>query len=442
VVQDRRDFAAFYMNLSRTGGEVVPYRVGGRSAFLVNRPEHARRVLVTNQANYRNPAHPYADLAAFYRPPGLFMLRLNRQPEGRDAALARGADELVTVATEAADELIEQSAAAPASVDLAVKRMMFRVITRTHFGVDPRHLSEAFVHAVTLIEECWANQGFGDGPGDDALGRLCQQAIATQDSVAAWIARRAAMVPAGEPVPPELITMIVRTLLNSYNATATALCWLIHEISRDARLLARLHEEVDRVVGTRRPAYADVPRLNYARMVAMEVLRLYPPAWIIGRRTIGPDRLGGTSIPPARSSRSPPTRCSGWLSYGTARAISSRNALRRTAQRAGRRSPISRSAAARVAARPVTMPSANCNWRSRRSSAAARSRRPDRSRSGSVALSRYARIRASGHALLPGMAGAFRSRASLEAEIAMLRHQLDVLRRIRGLDIVAWKTVS
>jgi cytochrome P450 len=283
------------MNLSRTGGEVVPYRVGGRSAFLINRPEHARRVLVTNQANYRNPPHPYAALAAFYRPPGVFMLRLSRQPGGRDAALACGAGELVTVATETADELLEQSAAAPVSVDLAVKRMMFRTITRTLFGVDPRHLSEAFVHAVSLIEECWAN---GDVPGgDDALGRLYRQAIATQDSVAAWIAYRAAMVPAGEPVPPELITTIVRTLLNSYNATATALCWLIYEVSRDSRLLARLHEEVDRVVGSRRPAHADVPRLNYGRMVVMEVLRLYPPAWIIGRETVGPDRLGGTGIP-------------------------------------------------------------------------------------------------------------------------------------------------
>ena len=298
IVQDRRDLAAFYMNLSRTGGEVVPYRVGGRSAFLVNRPEHARRVLVTNQANYRNPAHPYADLAAFYQPPGRFMLRLSRQPEGRDAALACGADELVTVAAEAADELIEQSAAAPARVDLAAKRMMFRIITRTLFGVDPRHLSEAFVHAVSLIEECWANHGFGDARvGDAALGRLYLQAIETQDSVAAWIAHRAAMVPAGESVPPELVTTIVRTLLNSYNATATALCWLIYQISRDRRLLDRLHEEVDLIVGTRRPAHADVPRLNYARMVVMEMLRLYPPAWIIGRETIGPDRLGGTSIP-------------------------------------------------------------------------------------------------------------------------------------------------
>jgi cytochrome P450 len=285
------------MNLSRTGGEIVPYRVGGRSAFLVNRPEHARRVLVTNQANYRNPAHPYADLAAFYRPAGAFLLRLNRQPEGRNAALMRGADELVTVATETADELLEQSAAAPASVDLAVKRMMFRVITRTLFGVDPRDLSEAFVHAVSLIEECWANHGFGHAPGDGALARLYHQAIATQDGVAAWIAQSAAMAPAGEPVPPELITMIVRTLLNSYNATAAALCWLIYQISRDSRVLARLHEEVDRVVGAGRPAYADVPRLTYARMVAMEVLRLYPPAWIIGREAIGPDRLGGTGIP-------------------------------------------------------------------------------------------------------------------------------------------------
>jgi cytochrome P450 len=298
IVQDRRDLAAFYLNLSRTGGEVVPYRVDGRPAFLVNRPEHARHVLVTNQRNYRNPAHPYADLAAHYRPPGVFMLRLNRQAEGRGTALARGADELVAVASETADELLEQSAAAPVGIDLAAKCMMFRVIARTLFGVDPRPLSEAFVRAIGLIEECWANHGFSDaGAGDDPLGRRYLQAIATQDGVAAWIARRAAMVPAGAPVPPEMVAAIVRTLLNSYNATATALCWLIHVITRDDRLLARLYEEVDRVVGLRRPAHADVQRLNYARMVVMELLRLYPPAWVIGREAIAPDCLGSTGIP-------------------------------------------------------------------------------------------------------------------------------------------------
>ena len=38
-------------------------------------------------------------------------------------------------------------------------------------------------------------------------------------------------------------------------------------------------------------------RLAYTRMVTQEVLRLYPPAWIFGRKTIVDDEIGGYFIP-------------------------------------------------------------------------------------------------------------------------------------------------
>ena len=49
--------------------------------------------------------------------------------------------------------------------------------------------------------------------------------------------------------------------------------------------------------GRRLPGAADLPALRYTRMVFEESLRMYPPAWIIGRRALADDMLGDYPIP-------------------------------------------------------------------------------------------------------------------------------------------------
>jgi cytochrome P450 len=62
----------------------------------------------------------------------------------------------------------------------------------------------------------------------------------------------------------------------------------------DARLQAELRE----VLGGRAATLADIPKLIYTNMVFSEMLRLYPPVWILGRRTLATDRLpSGAEIP-------------------------------------------------------------------------------------------------------------------------------------------------
>lgn len=295
-VQDRRDLAAFYLNLSRTGGAVVPYRVGERPAFLINRPELARYVLVTNQHNYHNPYHPYAELADQYRPEGRFLLGLCQGMRAQ-ASLSRGmTDVFVRITEKTVEDLIRLSAMNLVSVDLATKHMLFRAITRVLFGVDPDHMGTAFVRAVGLIEECAANQRGVDAA--DPVLRDYQAAIRVQNGAAAWIAYRSNMVPKGQRIPDRVITAIVRTLLNSYNATATGLCWVLYQVARYPAILDRLYEEVDRVVGSRRVTLGDLPNLHFSRLVVMETLRLYPPAWSIGREVIAPDWVGDVLLPP------------------------------------------------------------------------------------------------------------------------------------------------
>jgi len=58
-----------------------------------------------------------------------------------------------------------------------------------------------------------------------------------------------------------------------------------------------MHEELDRVLGGRLPGYDDLPQLRYTEMVMAESLRLYPPAWAMGRLSLNDFQLGEYHLP-------------------------------------------------------------------------------------------------------------------------------------------------
>jgi cytochrome P450 len=60
---------------------------------------------------------------------------------------------------------------------------------------------------------------------------------------------------------------------------------------------AQLAVEVDSVLGGRFPTVDDLPRLRYTEQVVSEVLRLYPPAYAIGRQALADCEIGGYHVP-------------------------------------------------------------------------------------------------------------------------------------------------
>ena len=88
--------------------------------------------------------------------------------------------------------------------------------------------------------------------------------------------------------------------LAGHETTANALTWTWYLLSRHPDVEARLHAEVDSALGSRLPTADDLASLPYTRMVLAESMRLYPPAWILGRRALAPFEAGGFEIP-ARS---------------------------------------------------------------------------------------------------------------------------------------------
>jgi cytochrome P450 len=73
-------------------------------------------------------------------------------------------------------------------------------------------------------------------------------------------------------------------LLAGHETTANALAWTWHLLALHPEAEAALHREVDAVLGGRPASAADAPRLEYTRAVLAESMRLYPPAYLLGRR--------------------------------------------------------------------------------------------------------------------------------------------------------------
>jgi cytochrome P450 len=87
--------------------------------------------------------------------------------------------------------------------------------------------------------------------------------------------------------------------LAGHETTANALTWTLYLLSQHPDVEARLHAEVD-ALGRRPPGAADLAALPFTRMVLAESMRLFPPAYVIGRRALEDYSLGGYHVP-ARS---------------------------------------------------------------------------------------------------------------------------------------------
>jgi cytochrome P450 len=81
--------------------------------------------------------------------------------------------------------------------------------------------------------------------------------------------------------------------LAGHETTALALSWTFHLLSQHPAAEERLHAELRRVLGDRDPTFEDLPRLEYTTRVVKETLRMYPPAWAMGREATAPFELAG-----------------------------------------------------------------------------------------------------------------------------------------------------
>jgi enediyne biosynthesis protein E7 len=101
----------------------------------------------------------------------------------------------------------------------------------------------------------------------------------------------------GEPMGErELIDEIMTLIVAGHETTASGLNWTWYLLSQNPQVEARLHRELDAAPQLPAPELAQMESLSYAQQVINEALRLYPPGWLLSRRTIEADVLGGYPI--------------------------------------------------------------------------------------------------------------------------------------------------
>jgi cytochrome P450 len=96
-----------------------------------------------------------------------------------------------------------------------------------------------------------------------------------------------------QQIQDEVITMF----LAGHETTAVAMAWLFHALNENPEVQQKTATEARKALNGRIPNLTDLRELPYTRMVIDETLRLYPPAWVIGRHSLEEDVVGGFRIP-------------------------------------------------------------------------------------------------------------------------------------------------
>jgi cytochrome P450 len=96
----------------------------------------------------------------------------------------------------------------------------------------------------------------------------------------------------------ELIDEVMTLIVAGHETTASGLNWTWYLLSQHPQTEARLHAELDAAPVWTAPSLAEMETLACAQQVVNEALRLYPPGWLLSRRTVDADVLGGYPVAP------------------------------------------------------------------------------------------------------------------------------------------------
>jgi cytochrome P450 len=144
---------------------------------------------------------------------------------------------------------------------------------------------DAVVHR--MIEQSKrANAADGAGQASDR-GDLLSMLITSRDEEG----DRSRM--SDEQLRDEVLTIF----LAGYETVANALAWTWLLLGQNPEAEARMHAEIDAALEGRPPTLDDLPRLKYTEMVFAESMRLYPPAWAMGRQATREIEVGPYKLP-------------------------------------------------------------------------------------------------------------------------------------------------
>jgi cytochrome P450 len=318
----RKQPADFLERAARQYGDLAFFPLGPQNIYLASHPDFVQEILVTRQNQFKKSR--MLERARVLLGEGLLTsegnlhLRQRRlvQPAFHRDRLISYAAVMVECAAQCRERWTRD-----ATLDLSVEmaHLTLAIVARTLFSANVdseadeigRALSEVFkmFELILLPYSDWIEklplppirrfhraralldsiiyrliaERRADGNRD--TGDLLSMLLAAQDEDGS--------VMTDQQIRDEALTLFVA----GHETTAVAITWAWYLLSQNPEAESLFHAELDRVLAGRLPTFEDLPRLRYAEGVFAETLRLYPPAWGIGRRALADVEIAGYTIP-------------------------------------------------------------------------------------------------------------------------------------------------
>lgn len=205
--------------------------------------------------------------------------------------------------------------------DLAVEmqQLTLRIVAKTLFDVDLQNesgqLGKAFTDVITFPGErrlAWQNFVRIDSPltpygrflrgratlDKTIFGIIHERRASGQDSGDVLSMLLQAQDEDGGTMTDQQVRDQTMTFFAAgHETTANSLAWTFYLLSNNYTAWDRLQAELAQVLGGRTPTLDDLPNLVYTDMIIKESMRLYPPAWVIGRRAAAACEIDGYQLP-------------------------------------------------------------------------------------------------------------------------------------------------
>jgi cytochrome P450 len=317
-----RDVLGFFTACSRDHGDLVFFRLAASEVFFLQNPQDIETVLLTQRGNFIKHTFFFRHVTAIFgngllTSEGDFWLRQRRL-----AAPAFHPDRIAgygNVMASFADRLAGRWRSGEVrDVYRDLLRATMEIVSKTLFDSEVaeeideiersfdriiREIAKRFRRpfripdAVPTPGNLRYRSGVArlDGLVRGILGHRRAQPGDRGDLLSMLLAARDED---GRPMSDKQVRDEVVTLfIAGHETTAIALSWALVLLAGHPEVDERLWREVSETLGDRLPCAADLPRLPYVEAVVKESLRLYPPAYVIGREALADCALGGYTVP-------------------------------------------------------------------------------------------------------------------------------------------------
>ncbi|HEV7903981.1 MAG TPA: cytochrome P450 [Pyrinomonadaceae bacterium] len=316
----RRDPLKFLTRLAREHGDIVPFRMGPQHVLLLNHPELVKDALVTRADCF----HKGRALQRSKRLLGEGLLTSEGEHHRRQRRLAQPAFHRKRIESYGA-AMVEYAArdsfrwrdGQTLDISHEMMRLTLAIVGKTLFDADVESDTDEIGGALTELLELFqmlllpyseylerlplpANRRFTRARAklDAVIYRIINERRASGadrgDLLSMLLLAQDEEGASGSMTDEQLRDEALTIFLAGHETTANALAWTWYLLSQNLDAEAKLHAELDAVLKDGRlPTVEDLPQLRYTEMVLAESMRLYPPAWVVGRLAVKEYAVGG-----------------------------------------------------------------------------------------------------------------------------------------------------